>query len=187
MTLAYDQMLPKMMTWGEFLSKGFSADFDASRDYSELAAPESVMGSPMSEILWPMGGEWPMERLPETYNTAQPSDVETLIISGNLDFSTPAEAATDELLPTLNNGQQIILTDMGHTDDFWKVNPNAAEQLLVKYYADGEVDDTGFSHVPMTFDGGILPTVAKGLIVIPVLLLALVALVIALVIRKSRS
>jgi len=187
MTLAYDQMLPKMMTWGEFLSIGFSADYDASRDYSELAAPESVMGSPMSEILWPMGGEWPMARLPESYNTAQPSDVETLIVSGNLDFSTPAEAATDELLPMLSNGQQIILTDMGHTDDFWKVNPKAAEQLLVKYYADGEVDATGFNHVPMTFDGGMLPTVAKGLIVIPVLLLALVALLVALVIRKRRS
>lgn len=187
MSLAYDQMLPKMMTWGEFLSKGFSADYDASRDYSELAAPDSVMGSPMSEILWPVGGEWPMARLPESFNTPQPSDVETLIVSGNLDFSTPAEAATDELLPTLSNGQQIILSDMGHTDDFWKVNPQAAEQLLVQYYANGEVDDSGFSHVPMTLDGGILPTVAKGLIVIPVLLLAVAALVIGLVIRKRRN
>ncbi len=187
MSLAYDQMLPKMMTWGEFLSKGFSADFDSSRDYSELAAPESVMGSPMSEILWPIGHEWPMAGLPESFNTAQSSDVETLIVSGNLDFSTPAEAATEELLPTLSNGQQIILTDLGHTNDFWTVNPEAAEQLLVKFFADGEVDDSGFSHVPMTFDGGILPTAAKGLIIIPALLLVVVAIVIALVIRKRRS
>jgi len=187
MSLAYDQMLPKMMTWGDFLSKGFSADYTPNRDYNNLSAPESVMGSPMSEILWPVGHEWPMERLPESYNAAQPSAVETLIVSGNLDFSTPAEAATEELLPTLSNGQQLILTDIGHTDDFWKVNPEAAEQLLVRFYADGEVDDSGFNHVPMAFDGGLLPLVAKSLVVIPILLLGAIAIAVGLFIRKRRN
>jgi pimeloyl-ACP methyl ester carboxylesterase len=187
MSLAYNQMLPKMMTWGDFLSKGFSADFDPDRDYSNLAAPESIMGSPMSEILWPVGSEWPMARLPELFNTPQLSEVETLIVSGNLDFSTPAQAATEELLPTLSNGQQIILTDFGHTEDFWKVNPQAAEQLLVQYFADGTLDDSGFSHVPMTFDGGLLTAVAKSLIIVPLLLLVVVAVVIGLLIRKRRS
>jgi hypothetical protein len=41
-----------------------------------------------------------------------PSDVETLLISGSIDVAAPAERATEELLPSLAIGQQVILAEI---------------------------------------------------------------------------
>ena len=94
MSLAFDFMVPNLFTWGEFFSKGLSADYDANRDYNQLDAPGTVMGSPMAELVWANANDWPMNRIPDSYNEVVPSSVETLLISGNIDFSTPAPYAT---------------------------------------------------------------------------------------------
>ncbi len=44
--LAYNLKVPDLGIWGDMIAKGYSADFDPERDYSELAAPDSIMGSP---------------------------------------------------------------------------------------------------------------------------------------------
>ena len=56
----------------------------------------------------------------------QDSNVETLLIGGALDFATPPQDATRELLPHLPNGHQVVLPDFGHTDDFWSYQPAPA-------------------------------------------------------------
>ena len=189
LSFAYDQMLPNMITWGDFFAKGFSADFDLTRNYNDLARPDTVMGSPLAEIIWPIGSSWPMAQLPKSVNAVQPSDVETLLISGNLDFSTPAQAATDELLPALSNGQQIILTDLGHTEDFWKTNPEAATQLLQQFFTDGVVNKTLYTHQPMTFSTGAmhLTTIAKTIMALPLILMAVIILSTGLIMRRRRN
>ncbi len=49
MTMAYDMMMPKAMTWGEFFALGYSSDYEPGRNYmAELNQPEAVLGAPMS-------------------------------------------------------------------------------------------------------------------------------------------
>ncbi len=180
MSLVYDFMIPGMSTWGDMMSKGHSADFDPERDYRELGTPDSIMGSPIGQLLWPFAETWPMSLMPEEYRQVQPSTVETLIINGNLDFSTPAENAINELLPALENGRKLILTDMGHDGDFWNAQPEAAVQLLLTYFDTGEVDESLFEHQPVNFDVDFpsFPTLGKFMLFLPLLIIGLLGLVV---------
>jgi pimeloyl-ACP methyl ester carboxylesterase len=154
MSMAYNYVVPSLMTWGEMASKAVSADFDSSRDYStEMDPPASIIGSPMGKLLWgPLRfGAWPIKLIPEEYRKLQRSAVETLLISGSVDFSTPAEFATNELLPCLSQGRQVILSERGHVDDVWAIQPEATERLLTSFFATGIPDDSRCTYVPMDF------------------------------------
>ncbi|RPH35514.1 alpha/beta hydrolase, partial [bacterium] len=112
MSLAYDHVLPSLMVWGDLASKAVSADYDSARSYdAEMDPADMPLGSPMGKLLWgPLrAGQWPTKQLPEEFRKLQRSGVETLLLSGSIDFSTPAEFATRELLPYLKNGKQVIL------------------------------------------------------------------------------
>jgi hypothetical protein len=97
------------------------------------------------------GGSWPQPSLPAEYLEAPASDVETLLVSGSIDFSVAPQWATDELLPVLSNGQQVILSEFGHTNDFWGLQPEATVRLLTTFYDTGEVDDSRYTYQPMDF------------------------------------
>lgn len=188
MSLAYDMVMPKFTVWGEFLAKGFSADFDPHRDYSELANPDSVMGSPLAQILWAGADAWSMSSIPEEYRQVHPSSVETLLISGDIDFSTPIENATQNLLPSLANGQQVILKNMGHINDVWHAQPAATERLLTHYYTTGEVDDSLYVVQEINFATGLmnLPNVAKGLVGFVILLTLILVGSVILIVKRIR-
>jgi hypothetical protein len=191
MSLMYDFMIPSFMTWGELAVKGVSADYDAARDYlNEMNPPDSILGAPMSEFIW-SGAQMidhPITPIPEELRQVQATDVETLLVSGNIDATTPAQWATEELLPSLNNGQQVILSEFGHTDDVWGLQPAATVHLLTTYYDTGEVDDSLFSHQPMDFNVGVgFPLMAKlALIVVVLVPIGLVALAWFIVRRLRR-
>ncbi|MCP4380131.1 MAG: alpha/beta hydrolase [Hyphomicrobiales bacterium] len=190
MSFAYNLQVPKLAVWGDMIAKAYSADFDPDLDYGQLGAPDSIMGSPIAQLLWPFTASWTQTQMPEEYRTAQPSDVDTLIINGNLDFSTPAENATAELLPLLSNGHEVILTDMGHTDDFWTAQPAAAEQLLLTYFDSGDVDASGFQHQPVSFAAPFpsFTVLGKAMVVLPLLIFGLLGLVIwRIVVRRGRK
>ncbi|NOX52311.1 MAG: hypothetical protein GXP16_17515 [Gammaproteobacteria bacterium] len=176
MSLAFNQMMPTMYIWGDFLAKGYSADFDFERDYSALSDSNSIMGSPLSELFWPVIDNWAMTPLSPSYRHVTASTVETLLVSGNIDFSTPFEYAQQQLLPMLENGQQLILTDMGHTGDFWNAQPDASYNLLTRYFDEGVVDDSMFTHSPYSTETGFvrLPVIAK--IVVIVLIMVILTL-----------
>ena len=90
------------------------------RLFATQADRGSVIGSPATDFIW--GGR-PTHRLlagkpgREPVHARPDSSVETLLIGGNLDFATPPQWATRELLPHLPNGRQIVLKNLGHTDD----------------------------------------------------------------------
>jgi pimeloyl-ACP methyl ester carboxylesterase len=152
MTLAYNFMFPSMITWGDLAAKALSADFDKTRDYAtEMDPPNSILGSPFSKLLWSLG-DWTTAPIPEEFRKTQNSYVETLLLSGSIDFSTPAAFATKELLPKLPNGKQVILAEMGHTGDLWKVQPVATIHLLKTFYDTGVADDSLFTYAPMEFE-----------------------------------
>lgn len=149
----YDFMMPSMFIWGDLLAKG-STDFDPSIDYvSRLRDSTTILGSPISLLINGSAlGYWPSYRIPPELNRIQQSDVQTLLISGSIDFSTPAEYAAKELLPSLTNGRQIILREMGHVGDLLYLQHSATEHLLLRYYDEGVVDDSQFKYDPMNFE-----------------------------------
>ena len=73
---------------------------------------------------------------------------ETLLIGGKLDFATPPQNATRELLPHLPNGHQVVLPNLGHADDFWAYEPDASTRLIDTYLDSGRVDTSLYTHQP---------------------------------------
>ncbi len=164
--LAYDYMIPRMIVWGEFFAKGLTADYDASIDYrARLDDSSTVMGSPLARLIWWTGpGHWPFHTISEDLRTVQRSTVQTLLVSGSIDFSTPAEYATDELLPSLPNGRQVIVHEMGHVDDLMNLQPDAFGHMMKRYFDEGVVDESRFVYDPVSFEPPIdLPFWAKAL------------------------
>ncbi len=188
MTLLYD-LLPSGMTWGESATIAFSTDYDPSRDYvAEMDPPDSILGSPLSLLLWSSAASWPAQQLiPAELRRVQPSDVETLLVSGSVDFSTPAEFATDELLPYLTNGKQVILAEMGHVNDVGTLQPAAFERLATSFYDTGVADDSLYTYAPMHFGVSLgAPTIAKIMLGIVLLLIAVVGMIIWFIVRRIR-
>ena len=90
--------------------------------------------------------------LDEEYRKTKMSYTETLLISGNLDNTNPAEIATDELMPFLPNGKQIILKDINNKKGGlrMKIRP-LYDRLIVRRVAEEE----------KTKGGIIIPDTAK--------------------------
>ena len=191
----YDRMMPTALNWGDNASKALSADYDPTRDYeTEMMPPDSILGSPMSKILGGLKyGGWPIKPIPEEYRKLQDSDVETLMVNGNIDFSTPAENARDELLPHLKNGNLVILSEMGHSSDVRNIQPDAFRYLAESFYLEGIVDDSKFHYEAMNFiPSQSAPEMAKkfvgrfALIGGGVLLLIIVIIIMIVWFRKRR-
>ena len=108
----------------------------------------------MGRMLWgPLPyGHWPTQQLPEEFRQLKHSDVETLILSGNMDFSTPPEYATKELLPYLRNGRQVILSECGHVGDVMYLNAENTRRILTSFYRAGVVDTSLNVYTPMNFN-----------------------------------
>jgi pimeloyl-ACP methyl ester carboxylesterase len=173
MSTAYNFMMPNMMTWGEFFAKGASADYDPGRDYrAALTTPGAVLGSPMALLVWgSVGSNWPANTIPAEYRQVQPTDVQTLLISGSIDFSTPAQFAEQELLPALRNGEHVVIAEQGHVNDFWGFQPEARQRLLTSFYDTGKADASLYQTLPMNFKPAMLfPTLAKIMLAVSILL-----------------
>ena len=78
----------------------------------------------------------------------------TPAISGTVDFSTPAQVATAELLPALPNGHQVTLAELGHSTDFWSYRPEAGERLLGAFFDHGRIDDSLYAPREVDFEPG---------------------------------
>jgi pimeloyl-ACP methyl ester carboxylesterase len=190
MSLAYNFTVPSISTWGDQASKAVSADFDSSRDYSrDMEPPGLPFGSPMSKVLWgPLSyGRWPMRMLPGEFRKLRQSDVETLLLSGSVDFSTPAENATKQLLPYLRKGKQVVLSECGHVKDMWYANAGSTRLILTSFYNTGVPDTSLNSYVPMDFRVGWgFPRIAKVALSAISFLIVLFIVVIVWLIKKYR-
>lgn len=149
---------------GDFYCKGV-LDYQPGRDYAADSRPKgAIMGAPFSELIWgPLteGCPWPMAQASEDLLRLQPSDVETLLLSGDLDVATPPQAAALEVLPFLRHGKQIILPGKSHLDLFGE-QPGAFQTLAVSFFNTGRADDSGFANAPKDLGNGMrLPTLVK--------------------------
>lgn len=191
MSLAYDFMIPNALNWGDWAAKG-SIDYDPARDWlTEMDPPGSVLGSPTSLLVGAaaqLGGGWPVAPIPDKFRKVQPTDMETLLVSGSIDYSTPALFAAEELLPALKNGTQVILPEFGHTNDVWGLQPEATRHLLVTFFETGEVDDSRFTYQPMDFQVMLgFPVLAKIALAIVILVVGSVLVVFVWYVRRLRN
>ncbi|WP_035856414.1 alpha/beta hydrolase [Cryptosporangium arvum] len=162
-----DVLLPEGIVWGEFASFAMLDAPTAKAYYAAGGDPGSILGNGGAEFLW--GGPegvatvWPDSPDNAEYRTPRPSATETLLVSGTVDFSTPAQLAAEELLPTLSKGKQVILPELGHTGDFYEHRPEAGKHLLTTFYDTGVVDDSKFDTRPVDFTPAAvsMPTIAK--------------------------
>jgi pimeloyl-ACP methyl ester carboxylesterase len=192
-SVMYNFMWPSSHVWGEWANKAIPDMGDMLRSpdcAADMDPPGSVLISP--SITFACSKDmWPNITLPAEFLQVQPSDVETLLVSGNIDFSVPPQWATDELLPVLSNGQQVILSEFGHTSDFRKYQPEARIHMLTTFYDTGEVDDSLYTYQPMDFhvNRG-WPVQAKQYLAIavavPLVLVALLGLVVWFIVRRVR-
>ena len=184
-------VLPSSFTWGEFASIGMADAQPVERYFSSGADRGSIIGNPLGEFLWGAGGmahAWPANPGENQYTSVQNSSVPTLLIGGTLDFETPAQNATKELLPHLSNGHQVILSGLGHVDDFVSYEPSASTQLLTTFYATGQVDTSRYTPNVVSFTTSSTQTaIAKDILgtMIGFVLLAVIWLVV-LAIRIRR-
>jgi pimeloyl-ACP methyl ester carboxylesterase len=165
-SFASQYIFPEMLNWGENGSKAVSADYDSTRDYyREMLPSDAIMGSPLGRFLWTPAGQWPIKLIPEEYRQLQHSEVQTLILSGSLDLSAPAENATRDIVPYFKNSQQITLAEMGHVRDLWRLQPRTTHRILTSFFETGVADTSLCKYEPMNFEvSSGFPTVAKRIV-----------------------
>lgn len=164
MCFMFDYMVAGLVNWGDNVSKAMSADFDPSRDYiGEMMPKDSIIGSPFSRTVGFMQDrDWPIKSIPDEFRQLRTSGVQTLMINGNLDISTPAQFARDELLPHLPNGHLVVVSDMGHVGDVEHLQADAFQHLASTFLLTGNVDDSQFEQQPIDFNpSATLPKQAK--------------------------
>ena len=98
-------------------------DAAAARQYFAAGADKGSIFAPRHRLRsGPAAGSPTRGRRTRTrtmYTRVRDSNVETLLIGGELDFATPPQSATRELLPYLPNGHQVVLAGVRPHDDFW--------------------------------------------------------------------
>jgi len=188
---AFNFMIPKDFAWGDSAAKACSADYDAdpSVDYVAQVTPDPyLLGSPGSFLGWVAAQSWPVQKIPGIYREAQPSEVETLMLSGTLDVSTPAENARDKLLPVFSNAEQVVLENFAHTGDLYYHQPEATRHLLRSFFDSGTVDASRFVAQPISFEPRWgFPMIAKLLVAAAVLALLILLVTLRFVSRFVKA
>ena len=154
LSLMADLAFPKAQVWGDAAAVARTDAAAARRAYAQHQTRGSVLGSPGADLIW-VGGKlldaWPASPDENEYARVRDSKVETLLINGELDFATPPQWATRDLLPHLPNGQEVVLRNTGHTDDFWSSEPDKGTRLIETYLDTGRVDRSLATRKPVDF------------------------------------
>ena len=185
LSLLAEVLLPEMFVWGEYASVGVS-DAQASRDYFATGGREREvnLGRAATTFTWgdrQLADAWPAAPDADDYGQVRMSDVETLLIGGGLDLSTPPQVFMKELLPAMPNAKAVELPGFGHTATFWSQQQDAGTRLINTFLASGRVDDTLYQPQNVDFTPGLtLPTLAKTVagVMVGLALLAMLSLLV---------
>jgi len=187
LSLAGPMMFADATVWGENIAKAASADYEMTRELrADMNLAASILGSPRSEMATAAAG-WRINTIPEEYQSVQPSNVETLLLSGSIDLWTPSQFAEDELLSSLNKGLHVVVAECGH-GEMLSQQPEASERLLTSFFDTGEADDSLFTYQSWEYDAGLgFPALAKILIAVALILALLVGWAVWALIRRRFS
>ena len=148
MVMMFD-MSPEMKTvWGDLIMKGGTADYIPGKDYiSDTDSKENLIGAIHSKLfaLVDFSG-FHFKLIPEQYRKYDTSYVNTLLINGNLDISTPLPNA-QELIKYLPNGKLVVVSDYSHMDIYRK-QPEVFNSFIIEYFNSGKVNDQNFDYIP---------------------------------------
>ncbi len=174
-------------TIGEYLSKGGPADLDKFSGIESVNLGNSTIGAPLSELIWPLAAEWPVQLLPKELRNFQETDVDMLLINGTLDASTPP-TALEEAKPYWHKAQMVLLPEFSHVGDVYNLQPQAFERLITSYYDTGVADRSLYVYEPLTFKPAMnMVLMAKLLVAAVIVLPALILLIVVLVVRGIRK
>ena len=154
-------VFPRAQVWGDVAAVARTDAAYGKRFFAAGADRGSVIGSPGTDLLWAGGGlldAWPSNPDENQYSRVRDSNVGTLLIGGQLDFATPPQNATRELLPHLPNGHQVVLPKLGHSDDFWAYEPGASTRLIDGFLDSGRVDTSLYSDNRLEFAASVTHT-----------------------------
>ena len=154
LSLMTQAIFPRAQVWGDVAASARSDAAFARHFYATQAGSGSVIGSPGTDFLTGGGrlfDAWPASPDESEYTHVRDSNVETLLIGGRLDVATPPQNGTRELLPHLPNGKEVVLPDIGHTDDFWTYQTPASSRLINTYLDSGRVDTSLYTRTPVDF------------------------------------
>ncbi|MGH9226981.1 MAG: alpha/beta hydrolase [Acidimicrobiales bacterium] len=144
-SLAGEFLFPGMFTRGQYAGIGAQDAHVADASFAAGGDQGSILGNALTDFVWGggrLGHAWPVSPDDARYRRVRTSRVETLLIGGELDFATPPQAATKELLPYLPNGHQVVLAGFGHTLTFCGEQPEAGTRLINTFFDSGQVDDS---------------------------------------------
>jgi pimeloyl-ACP methyl ester carboxylesterase len=151
-------MFPNAFVWGEYAAVG-RADFQASRGYFSPGGHQHGwnLGRAATSFFWGGGrlaDAFPAAPGQDAYSRVRASEVQTLLVSGTLDFATPPQTTAKELLPYLPNGHQVMLAGIGHTATFWNYQPQAGTRLINTYLDTGRIDTSLYTPAKVNFTPG---------------------------------
>lgn len=155
LSVATQLVFPRVQVAGDVASMGRIDDAYARRFFASPVDRGAALGSGFTQFIW-IGGRlvdaWPPTPDDHLYNDVRDSNVQTLLVGGELDFSTPPQVARRELLPHLPNGKQVVLRNLGHTEDFWAYEEAASTRLITEYLDTGRVDTSLYTenHLDLT-------------------------------------
>src|SRR5438034_3901294 len=167
-SLLADFAFPTSFVWGQMAAAGRADADTAKRHFSSGDhRSDSILGDPGTRFIWG-GGEladaWPANASENQYDRVRTSKVNTLLIGGAIDFATPPQIATKELLPYLPNGHQVVLAGIGHTTSFWTQQPKAGSHLIKTFFDSGRVDDSLYKPTTVDFTPDVTQTaLGKGI------------------------
>jgi len=149
LSLAYNFVFPRIFQWGDFTFKALTEDFDPARDYLSESQPlAGEIGSPISELFFtaPLGKIISNLEMPKL----EPIQITTptLILSGELDFSTPPQIATRNLAEPFAAVHQVIVPGLGHVDDFI-AQPGPTFQLASQWMNSATLGKVAFQSPPI--------------------------------------
>lgn len=180
MSLAFDYTFPRMMLYGDILTKAVSADLDYAKNIQFGKIEQNkILGDPLNEIIWKtffLSGI-SIKMIPEELRIPKNTNVETLMLSGSVDFANPPKFAT-EFIKYFKNGKQIILSEYGHVGDLRYLNQTMSDRIITNYYNNGIIKTELIKYIPMDFNvkWG-FPIIAKiALISIAILVIVLLAI-----------
>ena len=167
-SLLADFALPTSFVWGQ-MAAAARPDARAAEQYFSLGHDrnDSILGNPGTDFIWG-GGElaraWPANANENAFDRVRTSKVNTLLIGGALDFATPPQIATKELLPYLPNGHQVVLAGIGHTTSFWTQQPKAGSHLINTFFDSGRIDRSLYKPTSVDFTPDVTQTaLGKGI------------------------
>ncbi len=88
-------------------------------------------------------------------------------------------------MPSLKNGRHVIISEQGHTGDFWGFQPEARQRLLTSFYDTGTADASLYTTLPMDFKPSMqFPVLAKVMVALGVLIISGLVLSVWGIIRR---